>query len=159
MSDEVRAAVFGNVGTMITFRVGAYDAEVLEKEFMPQFTAEDLVNLGFSQIYLRLMIDGVSSQPFSATTLPPIAPPEYSSKAMAVEHSRKTYARDRLGVEEEIERLQVSPPKPRKSPEEKMEARYEKETRRTFRREQEGATSLVPALQSQNISRNDAARP
>ena len=46
MSEEVRAAVFGNVGTMITFRVGAYDAEVLEKEFAPQFTAEDLVNLG-----------------------------------------------------------------------------------------------------------------
>jgi len=67
MSDEVRAAVFGNVGTMVTFRVGAYDAEVLEKEFAPQFTAEDLVNLGVYQIYLKLMIDNVSSQPFSAT--------------------------------------------------------------------------------------------
>src|SRR6201999_2730943 len=75
MSEEVRAAVFGNVGTMITFRVGAYDAEVLEKEFAPQFTAEDLVNLGRFQIYLKLMIDGVSSPPFSATTLNPIERP------------------------------------------------------------------------------------
>ncbi|HLD34263.1 MAG TPA: type IV secretion system DNA-binding domain-containing protein, partial [Patescibacteria group bacterium] len=53
MEEEVRAAVFGNVGTMIMFRVGAYDAEVLEKEFAPQFTAEDLVNLGSYQIYLK----------------------------------------------------------------------------------------------------------
>src|SRR6185436_394771 len=70
MSDEVRAAVFGNVGTMVTFRVGAYDAEVLEKEFAPQFTIEDLVNLGRFQVYMKLMIDGVSSAPFSAGTLP-----------------------------------------------------------------------------------------
>ncbi len=78
MSDEVRAAVFGNVGTMIVFRVGAFDAEVLEKEFAPMFTAEDIVNLGIYQIYLKLMIDGVSSQPFSATTLPPIQLPSVS---------------------------------------------------------------------------------
>ena len=71
MEEEVRDAVFGNVGTMVTFRVGAFDAEVLEKEFAPVFTAEDLVNLGFTQIYLKLMIDGVSSQPFSATTMAP----------------------------------------------------------------------------------------
>src|SRR6201999_92214 len=80
MTEEVRAAVFGNVGTMIVFRVGAFDAEVLEKEFAPEFTAEDLVNLGFAQIYLKLMIDGVSSKPFSATTLPPIAKLEKNFK-------------------------------------------------------------------------------
>jgi hypothetical protein len=66
MPEEVQAAVFGNVGTLITFRVGATDAEVFEKEFAPKFLAEDLVNLGFAQIYLRLMIDGIGSQPFSA---------------------------------------------------------------------------------------------
>jgi hypothetical protein len=60
---------------MLVFRVGAFDAEVLEKEFFPTFTKEDLVNLGFVQIYLKLMIDGVTSQPFSATTLPPIEKP------------------------------------------------------------------------------------
>ncbi len=99
MSEEVRDAVFGNVGTMITFRVGAFDAEVLEKEFAPQFTAQDLVNLGFAQIYLKLMIDGIGSQPFSAETLPPIPQPEISSKDAVIEYSRKAFANSRAGIE------------------------------------------------------------
>ncbi len=67
MTEEVRGAILGNVGSMITFRIGATDAEIIEKEFTPYFTAEDLVNLGFTQVYLKLMIDGVGSQPFSAS--------------------------------------------------------------------------------------------
>ncbi|HEY4512058.1 MAG TPA: type IV secretion system DNA-binding domain-containing protein [Candidatus Paceibacterota bacterium] len=102
MTDEVRAAVFGNVGTMAVFRVGAYDAEVLEKEYMPQFTAEDLVNLGFAQIYLKLMIDGVTSKPFSATTLPPIARLPETFREKIINSSRKTFARSRVDVENEI---------------------------------------------------------
>lgn len=102
MSEEVRAAVFGNVGTMITFRVGAFDAEVLEKEFAPQFTAEDLVNLGMFQIYLKLMIDGASSTPFSATTTPPIKEPERSFRAEVVDMSRKQFAMNRAEVEQEV---------------------------------------------------------
>jgi hypothetical protein len=102
MSEEVRAAVFGNVGTMITFRVGAFDAEILEKEFAPQFTVEDLVNLGFAQIYLKLMIDGVSSMPFSATTIPPIKEPEISLKKEVINMSRKQFAMDRASVEQEV---------------------------------------------------------
>ncbi len=102
MSEEVRAAVFGNVGTMIVFRVGAYDAEVLEKEFAPQFSIEDLVNLGFVQIYLKLMIDGVTSSPFSATTLPPLKKPPRSFKEKIIEHSRNVYAKPRQLVEDRI---------------------------------------------------------
>jgi len=102
MSEEVRAAVFGNVGTMITFRVGAFDAEVLEKEFAPQFTAEDLVNLGFAQIYLKLMIDGVSSMPFSATTMPPIKEPEVSFRQQVIDMSRKQFAVNRNKVEQDV---------------------------------------------------------
>ncbi len=102
MSEEVRAAVFGNVGTMITFRVGAFDAEILEKEFAPQFTAEDLVNLGFAQIYLKLMINGVSSQPFSSTTMPPIKEPEISFRNQVIEMSRQQFANDRDNVEQEV---------------------------------------------------------
>lgn len=102
MEEEVRAAVFGNVGTMIVFRVGAFDAEVLEKEFAPQFTAEDIVNLGFAQIYLKLMIDGIGSPPFSATTLPPIALPESSSMKEVIETSRKQFAHTRELVEKGI---------------------------------------------------------
>ncbi len=103
MAEEVRAAVFGNVGTMITFRVGSYDAEVLEKEFAPIFTAEDIVNLGFVQIYLKLMIDGVASQPFSATTLPPLPKPEISFRKEALDMSRKVYAETKIEVEKAIE--------------------------------------------------------
>ena len=105
MEEEVRAAVFGNVGTMITFRVGAYDAEVLEKEFAPTFTIQDIVNLGARQIYLKLMIDGVSSQPFSATTLPPIDEPSISHRDRAIAYSRRTFARPRIEVESEIQTL------------------------------------------------------
>jgi hypothetical protein len=67
--------VFGNVGTTVAFRVGPFDAEVLETVFSPEFMPEDLVNLGFAQIYLTLMIDGIGSRPFSAVTIPPIEPP------------------------------------------------------------------------------------
>lgn len=112
MSEEVRAAVFGNVGTMIAFRVGAFDSEVLEKEFAPQFTAEDLVNLGFAQIYLKLMIDGVSSQPFSAETLPPLAAPEQSFREEVIARSRQKYARARADVEQEIEAEYMAKPAP-----------------------------------------------
>src|SRR3989339_855859 len=72
MEEEVRDAVFGNVGTTVVFRVGPFDAEVLETIFMPRFTKEDVVGLDKRQVYLSLMIDGVGAAPFSAVTLPPI---------------------------------------------------------------------------------------
>jgi len=102
MDEVVRPAVFGNVGTMITFRVGATDAEELEKEFSPVFVLEDLVNLGFTQIYLKLMIDGLSSSPFSATTLPPIAQPDKSYVSEIIAASREQFSRDRASVEADI---------------------------------------------------------
>lgn len=116
MSEEVRAAVFGNVGTMCSFRVGAYDAEVLEKEFAPAFTAEDLVNLGFAQIYLKLMIKGVGSQPFSATTLnrPPFPSRMYTNEVIAA--SREQFGRARDLVEEEIRKWHEPIPEPPRDP-------------------------------------------
>ena len=102
MDERVRDAVFGNIGTLISFRVGAQDAEILEKEFAPEFSAQDLVNLGFAQIYLKLMIDGVASRPFSATTLPPIEPDHPSFAEKIIESSREKYAASRKEIEEEI---------------------------------------------------------
>ena len=102
MEEEVRDAVFGNVGTMITFRVGAYDAEVLEKEFAPTFYADHLVNLGIYQMYLKLMIDGVSSAPFSAVSMPPIEPPPLSFKEQVIAHTREVYGKSRGDVETAI---------------------------------------------------------
>lgn len=99
MPEEVRNAVFGNIGTTIAFRVGPFDAEVLEKIFLPTFTQEDLVNLGFAQIYLTLMIDGVGSPPFSATTLPPIVPTNVALTEKIIANSQRVYASSREKVE------------------------------------------------------------
>jgi hypothetical protein len=102
MPEEVRNAVFGNVGTMITFRIGAGDAEVLEKEFAPVFTMEDIVGLGFGQIYLKLMIKGAASVPFSARTYdrPPMPTPNFAQQV--VDASREQFSRPRADVEEII---------------------------------------------------------
>ncbi len=92
MEDVVREAVFGNAGTIISFRIGAEDAEYLEKEFAPVFFADDFVNLPKYSIYLKLMINGIAGRPFSATTLPPIPIGEGSFKQEIIESSRKNYA-------------------------------------------------------------------
>ena len=104
-STKVRDAVFGNVGTMISFRVGATDAEFLEKEFEPEFMGPDLINLPNHCVYLKLMVDGTTCRPFSATTLPPLkfeTDPTVQEKIIRV--SRDRYARPRAEVEEEIAR-------------------------------------------------------
>lgn len=100
-STAVRDAVFGNVGSMVTFRVGATDAEFLETEFMPRFTPEDLINLEKYQIYLKLMIDGVASQPFSAVTLPPIAQ-KTGSYDRVIQQSRERYGGNREKIEAHV---------------------------------------------------------
>jgi hypothetical protein len=69
LDERVRAAIFGNVGTMIAFRVGAADAEYLAKEFYPVFTQDDFVHLPRYNMYLKLMIDGTAPQAFSAISL------------------------------------------------------------------------------------------
>ncbi|MEI6296028.1 MAG: DUF87 domain-containing protein [bacterium] len=109
MPETVRNAVFGNVGTTISFRVGPFDAEVLEKVFAPKFTAEDIVNLGMYQMYLSLMINGVGSTPFSAKGMAPIAQPEVKVVDEVIAYSRATYAKPRDVVEEEIRKWHEAP--------------------------------------------------
>jgi hypothetical protein len=114
MEEKVRDAVFGNVGTLICFRVGPFDAEVLKTVFEPTFEAEDLVELGLGQIYLTLMIDGVGSHPFSAETIAPIEAPRISYRNDVVMNSRAMYGRGRAEVEVTISKKQsefVPPPK------------------------------------------------
>lgn len=72
LDERIAAAIFGNAGTIVSFRVGARDAEYLAKEFHPYFKREDLIHLPTYYIYIKLMINGVTSMPFSAETLPPI---------------------------------------------------------------------------------------
>lgn len=101
LSDEVRAAVFGNIGTLVAFRVGSIDAEELEKEFQPTFMQEDIVTLPSFNIYLRLMINGVASDPFSAVTLPPIEG-RTENRDTVIRLSRERYGHDRAAIEEKI---------------------------------------------------------
>jgi len=102
MEEEVRDAVFGNVGTTVVFRVGPFDAEVLETIFMPKFTKEDVVSLDRRQVYLTLMIDGVGSAPFSAVTIPPIEAPPVSYREQVIASSREQFTSQRAGVENVI---------------------------------------------------------
>jgi CxxC-x17-CxxC domain-containing protein len=105
LSEKVKPAVFGNVGTLVVFRVGAADAEELVKEFTPTFTEEDIVNLPKYEMYLKLMIDGIASSPFSAIGLPPLKVDERTNNMeRVIDNSREKYASDRASVEEKIMR-------------------------------------------------------
>jgi hypothetical protein len=99
--EKIRYAIFGNVGTMIIFRVGANDARYLVQEVQPTFTEEDLINLPRYSMYLKLMIDGATSKPFSATTTPIVATP-YSYKQEIIHYSREQFGRIKDRVEKEI---------------------------------------------------------
>ena len=119
MEEKVRDAVFGNVGTLVCFRVGPFDAEVLKVVFEPTFMAQDLVGLGIGQIYMTLMIDGVGSPPFSAETLPPIDTPPISYRDDVVRNSRIQFSRGRPEIETLVVKRQTDfapPPKKEKNP-------------------------------------------
>src|SRR3990172_1878857 len=100
--EPVRDAVLGNAGTLMCFRIGADDAEFFEKEFSPEVAGLDLVNLPNIKIYLKLMINGVTSRAFSADTLPPIPRPQKSFKDEIIRRSREKYGTPRALVEEQI---------------------------------------------------------
>jgi len=106
MPEVVAKAIFGNVGTIVSFRVGATDASFLVKEFEPVFDANDMVNLDNHYIYIKMAIDGVTRPAFSAVTLPPIQG-EIGNKDNIIELSRKTYGRKLESVEEIIAQLAV----------------------------------------------------
>lgn len=102
MDETIRDAVFGNMGTTISFRVGPLDAEFMEKVFAPIFTMDDLQNIAFGQYYLTLQIDNVGSKPFSAQGLPPIPPLQTSMRSQVIEASRRQFAKPYQEVNEAI---------------------------------------------------------
>jgi CxxC-x17-CxxC domain-containing protein len=105
IDEKVASAIFGNAGTLISFRVGATDAEYLEKEFTPVFLAPDIVNLPKFNVYLKLMIDGIAGDAFSATTLPPISLDETVGNAeKVIANSRERYSTSKKDVEDKIRR-------------------------------------------------------
>jgi len=108
MSDTVRDAVFGNVGTMISFRVAADDAQVLAKQFEPQFEASDLLQMNNRHFVISMIIRGEKVPAFSATTLS-LPTAQVDNTGRIVENTRRMYSRDRADVEAEINAL-IGPP-------------------------------------------------
>ncbi|MDD3434462.1 MAG: AAA-like domain protein [Parcubacteria group bacterium ADurb.Bin305] len=102
LTDTVREAIFGNIGTLISFRVGPEDAKLLEEYFTPEFMQADLINLPNFTFYIKLMIDGILSKSFSAVNIPPHKLPEISYVQEIIESSRQKYARPSQEVEREI---------------------------------------------------------
>lgn len=112
MSDTVRDAVFGNVGSMISFRVSADDAPILVKQFEPQFEANDLLQMHNRNFVINMVIRGEKTPAFSATTLALPQSPGDSNLDHIILYSRAAYSRDREDVEEEIRQLLTPPSQP-----------------------------------------------
>ncbi len=110
LDDALTGSLLGNCGTLIAFRVGAEDAEVLAREFEPELSASDLVRLDRYQVAMRLAVDGLTTRPFTATTLPPTS--EGSGRVALLRRlSAERYGRDRAQVDAEVlEDLGVASP-------------------------------------------------
>jgi hypothetical protein len=101
MPEVVRDAVFGNVGTMISFRIGPGDSTVLGKYFEPVFEATDLTKLHNQNIFISMIIDGEKAPPFSASTLR-MPDPEADLTEQIIAHNRANYASSREEVDIDI---------------------------------------------------------
>jgi hypothetical protein len=108
MTDTVRDAVFGNVGTMISFRVSADDAPILAKQFEPQFEPVDLLQMHNRHFIINMVIAGEKAPAFSATTLT-LPTPQIDNTGRIIENTRRFYSRSRADVEQEISAA-IQPP-------------------------------------------------
>jgi len=103
LEEDIKKAVFGNVGTMCSFRIGSDDGEYMEKQFAPMFAANDLLNIDNLNAYVKLLIDGQTSKPFNMfIPFPPKGSAEIAQYLKDL--SRQKYSRPREEVEEEIRR-------------------------------------------------------
>jgi len=113
LSSRIRQTVFGNVGSMISFRVGAEDAVVLEKEYEPIFKERDIINLGVREFYLKMSVKGEIREAFSGRTVDVPKPKEDHTREI-IELSRKKYCQPKKKVEEMLRKWDeaaAAPPK------------------------------------------------
>jgi type IV secretory pathway TraG/TraD family ATPase VirD4 len=103
LTHAVRTTAFGNVGTMISFRVGAEDAAILENEYTPVFKVRDIINLGVREFYIKMSVDGELRDAFSGRTITIKSPTEHFSQEI-IRRSREKYARPRLEVETDLKK-------------------------------------------------------
>ncbi len=108
LKEEISKAVFGNVGSLVSFRVGPEDAEFLEKQFAPVFSAQDIVNVDNYQAFARLLMNNELTKPFNMKTYPPTSGDQEVANALK-ELSRLRYGRDARIVNQEImSRIQLA---------------------------------------------------
>ncbi|MDO4871945.1 MAG: type IV secretion system DNA-binding domain-containing protein [bacterium] len=110
MTESVRDAVFGNVGSMISFRISVDDAPILAKQFEPQFDAQDLVQMNNRHFVINMVINGEKTPSFSATTLT-LPKPINDQTAKIVENTRRIYGTPRAQIEEQIRAILAPPQK------------------------------------------------
>ena len=111
LTDEIRDAVFGNVGTVVAFRIGQNDVETLSRYFQPLFDGDDLLRVPNYNTIVRTLIGGVPTNPFSMATLPPLGDPNSKLSAALKQLSAAKYGRPKARVEAEIfERLATKEP-------------------------------------------------
>lgn len=120
LTEEIRDAVFGNVGTIVSFRVGQNDVESLGRYFQPLFDVEDLLRVPSYNAVVRTLINGVPTQPFSMATLPPLGNPNPALAGALKQLSAAKYGKPKAVIEKAIfDRLATvapEPPKPFQSP-------------------------------------------
>jgi hypothetical protein len=115
LEEEIRDAVFGNVGSMAVFRVGADDAEYLEKQFAPTFTAKDIINIENRNAYLKILVHGKPVKPFNIETLaPPKGNPAIVDKLKELSYLK--FGQDRAHIEAEIMEKYKKAPAPAAQP-------------------------------------------
>lgn len=122
MTETVRDAVFGNVGTMISFRVSADDAPILAKQFEPQFEPTDLLQMHNRHFIINMVIAGEKSPAFSATTLT-LPPPQIDNSGRIIENTRRIYSRPRADIEAEISAAIQPPAHLQKAPQSQVQAK------------------------------------
>ncbi len=131
---QVLATVLGNIGTIVTFRVGGDDADKLSKEMTPVFNAEDMINLGTREFYIKMTIDGETFDPFSAETLKVLPAAHESYKEEIIQVSRKKYA---LPLEEVKKKLED---------EERVKKEMEEVEEVTKKKEEKGDEDIEPLV-------------
>jgi len=107
LPEDVKATAFGNVGSLISFAVGGDDAAYLSKEFAPVFSANDLISVSNREMYIKMSVDGKLTTPFSAKTIT-VPKPKESFIQEILSHSRLTYGKNRVSVENEIKKWSES---------------------------------------------------
>lgn len=151
---KVHQAVLGNVGSVITFRVGGEDAVKLKPEFAPLFDVKDMINLAVTEFYIKMTIDGESYDPFSAETLRVLPPTHPSYREEIIAASRRKYsipkdAAAKLIAEEEATIIRSSEEK----------AIIEGKTKRKTKIKEEGEDGEVDAREEEENKTSQEAEP